>query len=223
MTHARRSSIRAYTTGSPSSGRSPPLKDYTIPRDHWVAAVQDRGTNLSLADWLAKVEALGRDHWITDAQAATLRRGNWISPALWMEHLQEDGQRSLFTAPGDLLEILDGGHNRKGLTLECRIRPARPDMVYLGRSYPQPEERAIIHLPRFKRYPYRLIADVRLTPPLPGDRIMSLDLADLFADASAVAAIHHDQSGLAEGHVRILDEAGTVRVCRRAGPRWVFA
>lgn len=201
------------------------LPAYDLRRYHWVLAAQERATDLSLADWRAQIEARGRRHWLTHAKVRRLRRHQSIAPVVYLELMpEESGIRPIVVGPGDLLRVEEFGSDADGIALLLMVRPRDIGGYVRGSrdlSNLTPAVYALYGYAHVARYPFRMIDDPFMSPPMIGDRVVSRKPEDCIKPAYEVAELIPDDT-LQPGTFRFLDPIYGVQMCRRYGPTWAL-
>jgi hypothetical protein len=198
----------------PNRSGDRPTEHPTFLRKDWRAAAFFGGTDLGYEAWVAAQEAQGTTGWMSADTVRKLKRGTRLVVQVH-ESVDTDSERGpLKLYPGDILRVI--GHEIRGGRLEVTILVDAADEI---EGYEEivtlfdDEERGGL-------YPLSRAHVTRLTPPWPGDRLFDECAPSDAVQDLTIAALHDDQTGLARGFYRVLDQRGIVHLCGRHGDHW---
>lgn len=181
----------------------------------WRAAVSSAATDLGYQDWVVAILAQGIDGWLTVDDIRTLKPGDLLVVQLHGSVETGDDVGAATVSPGDILLIEQ---------VTCRDDWASVTLIIIEADEDADEGAVTITYDARDRagvFPLSRNGTDALSPPAPGHRLF--DGSGNFGGYLAVATLDDDQSGLAPGIFRVIDQHGSVRLCGRSTGQWVLS
>lgn len=187
----------------------------TFLRKDWRAAAFKGGTDLGYQDWVAAQVERGTTGWL-DAEAMRKLKPGTRVVAQVHETVETGTDRcALSVYPGDILRVLDIETRGGGLQVTIRVEAADAEYEEVVTDFDDEERGGL--------FPFSRPHVTRFAPPWPGDRLFDATASGDDPPDLTIAALHEDQSGLARGFYRVLDQRGGVHLCGRHDERWALS
>ncbi|NGM33042.1 hypothetical protein G4G93_03670 [Methylobacterium sp. DB0501] len=213
---ARAATIAALIAGEkPTEIDARAFEHPSLLREDWRAAVRSEATDLGYRDWVAAILARGTQDWLRADDVRTLMPGDRVVVQLHGFVESSDGEGDAQVSPGDILPIQDvtSRGDRVDITLVVSEPDDDADQDEITITYDAQDRAGLFPLSR--------IGIDALSPPSPGHRLF--DGSGEIRGHISVAVLHDDQSGLAPGIFRVIDQHGTVRLCGRGEGQWILS